>query len=70
MKVKVTIEETVVETFELEVPEAEDGLGEAVEVGIEKYKKGELVLASGEVQFKQIMAESADGARSTNWIEF
>lgn len=66
MKVKVTIEETISETFVIDVPEEED----AVEKGIEKYKKGELVLESGEVQGRQIMAESLDGSYSTNWVEF
>lgn len=70
MKVKVTIEETVVETFEIEVPYDEDGLGNATEIGIEKYKNGELVLEPGELQFKQIMAESVDGSFATDWTEF
>lgn len=70
MKVKVTIEETVVKTFEIEVEDDEDGIGNAAEVGIEKYKKGELVLEPGEPQFRQIMAESMDGLFSTNWVEF
>ena len=70
MKVKVTIEETVVETFEIDVPYAEDGLGDATEIGIEKYKNGELVLEPGEVQSRQIMAETLDGSFSTNWIGF
>lgn len=70
MKVKLTIEETVVETFEIEVPYDEDGLGNATEIGIEKYKNGELVLEPGEVQFRQIMAESIDGSFATDWTEF
>lgn len=70
MKVKVTIEETVVETFEIEVPYAEDGLGDATEIGIEKYKNGELVLEPGEAQYRQIMAETMDGSFSTGWNEF
>lgn len=70
MKVKVTIEETVVETFEIEVPDAEDGLGDAKEIGIEKYKNGELVLEPGEVQFRKIMAETIDGSFATDWTEF
>lgn len=70
MKVKVTIEETVSETFEIDVPDNEDGLGDAVEIGIEKYKNEELILEPGEVHFRQIMAETMDGSSSTNWIEF
>lgn len=70
MLVKVIIEETVSETFEIEVPDSEDGIGDAVEIGIEKYKEGELILEPGEVQFRQISAESIDGEFSTGWTEF
>ncbi len=70
MLVKVTIEETVSETFEIEVPDSDDGIGDAVEIGIQKYKTGEIVLEPGEVQFRQISAEAIDGSMSTEWKEF
>lgn len=70
MLVKVIIEETVSETFEIEVPDSDDGIGDAVEIGIEKYKAGELILEPGEVQFRQISAEAIDGSMSTEWEEF
>lgn len=70
MIVKVTIEETVSKTFDIEVEDSPDGIGDAVEIGIEKYKAGELVLEPGEVQIRQISAESIDGEFSTEWKEF
>lgn len=65
MRWKVTIEETVSDTFEIEVGENED----AIEVAIQKYRDGELVLEPGELQNAQLMAESADGNECTQWVE-
>lgn len=62
---KVTIEETVAETFEIEVAEGED----AIEVATAKYKDGELVLEPGELIYTQMMAESIDGSEITSWVE-
>ena len=65
MKFKIAIEETVVGEFEVEAENA----GEALEIAEEKYKKGELVLEPGEVQFKQ-MAVIAPSKEVTEWKEF
>lgn len=66
-KVIATIEETVVDTFEFEIEDGED----AVEIAIEKYNNGELILEPGEVQRKQIMTEIiGEPHSSTEWIEF
>lgn len=61
---KVIIEETVSDTFEIEVGEGED----VIEVATEKYKNGEIVLEPGELQNVQMMAESIDGSVSTSWV--
>lgn len=61
----ITIEETCVEDFEVEANDAE----EAMNVAEEKYNKGEFVLTSGEVQFKQ-MAISSPLDECTEWVEF
>lgn len=66
-KVIATIEETVVDTFEFEIEDDEDEL----EIAVEKYKNGELVLTPGEVMRRQIMTEIiGEPHSSTEWIEF
>ena len=60
MKKFVTIEETIVKTFEIEA-QTED---EAIEKAIKQYKNGEIDLTDAEVQFKQISTDC------TEWIEF
>lgn len=64
MKIKVTIEETVSQEFEVEVPDNVDE-SEFVE---QKYKSGELVLAPGNLEYTQYMIEYEDGTQ-TGWIE-
>ncbi len=64
-KFTIAIEETVVENFEViaESPE------EALEIAERQYKKGEIVLTSGDVQFRQ-MAVLAPKGEATEWREF
>ena len=61
----IAIEETVVDEFEIEANDFE----EALAIATEKYRKGELVLCPGELQFKQIAILKPD-YESTEWIEF
>lgn len=62
---KVTIEEHVTETFEVEAANIE----EAMEITMNKYNNGEFVLEPGEVITKLIMADDGDG-NCTKWTEF
>ena len=66
MKFKITIEEHVSETFEVEATDIE----EAMEIAEEKYYKGEFVLEPGEVTSRLMMAEDEFGAECTEWEEF
>lgn len=70
MKVKITIEETVSETFVIDVPDDKDGIGDATDIGKKMYENGSLVLEPGKIQTKQIMAESIDDKFCTDWEEF
>lgn len=65
MKYTIAIEETVVEEFKIE---ARDSI-EALYIATEKYRKGEIVLCPGEVQFKQIAVVAPDN-EATEWEEF
>lgn len=64
-KYVIAIEETVVEEFEIEANNA----CEALEVAEESYRNGEIVLTSGEVQFKQISIVRPQNEAS-EWIKF
>lgn len=64
-KYTIAIEETVVEEFEIEA----NDFSEALDIASEKYRKGEIVLCSGEVQFKQIAVVKPD-CESTEWSVF
>lgn len=66
MKFKITIEEHISETFEVEAT----NIGEAMEIAQEKYRKGEFVLEPGEVTAKLMMAEDEFGVECTEWEEF
>ena len=61
----IAIEETVVDTFEVEANSAE----EAMEIAEENYGNGEFVLKPGEVTFKQ-MSVIKPSEESTEWVEF
>ena len=64
-KYTIAIEEIVVEEFEIEA----NDFGEALDIAVEKYRKGEIALCSGEVQFNQIAVVKPD-CESTEWTEF
>ena len=66
MKFKITIEEHVVETFNVEA----ENIDQAMEIAEEKYKNGEFVLEPGEVQTKLMMAATEDYEEYTEWVEF
>jgi len=61
---KVTIEEMVSETFEVEATNIE----EAMQIAEEKYNNGEFVLEPGNLTCKQMMAEGDN--ETTEWVEF
>ena len=65
-KIKVTIEEHIVQAFEIEA----DNIDEAMEIAEKKYKNGVIVLESGEVQAKLMMAEDPENDTVTEWKEF
>lgn len=66
MKFKITIEEHISQTFEVEAADIE----EAMEIAEEKYNNGEFVLEPGELTAKLMMAEDEDGIETTEWVEF
>lgn len=63
--VKVAIEESVVQEFEIDVDAENEN--SVIDIAIQKYKNGELVLEPGEVQFRQIAIVEPN---SSEWIEF
>lgn len=63
---KITIEETVSETFDIEAETME----EAMEIAEEQYDEGSLVLEPGNLVAKQMMAEDEESGESTEWTEF
>jgi hypothetical protein len=62
---KITIEEHISQTFEVEA----NNIDEAMEIAEEKYNDGEFVLEPGEVNAKLMMADDGDGD-CTDWTEF
>ena len=65
-KYKVTIEELVTGTFEVEA----ESLSQAMKIAEEKYRAGKFVLEPGEVIARQMRAEHTDSKTSTQWVEF
>jgi hypothetical protein len=65
MQFKITIEEMVSQSFNVEAETME----EAMETAEAKYKSGEFVLEPGNLVTKQMMAEN-DNGDSTEWTEF
>ena len=63
---QVTIEETVVERFDVYAK----NIDEAVLIAENKYKDGEFVLSPGEVTNKRIFASERDTDLEKGWIEF
>ena len=66
MQFKITIEEMVSRSFNVEAETME----EAMEVAEAKYKSGEFVLEPGNLVAKQMMGEEVGGNDSTEWVEF
>lgn len=66
-KIAVTIsEETIAQSFEIEITDGENDAC-AIDKAIQQYRKGELVLEPGEVQFRQV---SLSEPYLRDWIEF
>ncbi len=65
MKFKITLEEMISETFDVE---AED-MDAAFEVAIRKYKSGEFVLSPGNLVCTQIQGDCPETGESTCWSE-
>ena len=63
---KITIEEHVVGTFEVEANDIE----EAMEVAERDYRNGYFVLEPGELVAKLMMAEDEETNETTEWVEF
>ena len=66
MKYKITIEETVSETFEIDADSMEEALKKA-ETG---YNKGQYVLTPGNLTFKQMSGTCEETKESAEWVEF
>ena len=63
---QVTIEETVVECFDVYAK----NIDEAVQIAENKYKNGEFVLSLGDVTNKRIFVIDRDTDLEKGWIEF
>lgn len=67
MKIKVTIEEIVVEEFELEIP---DNIEDPYTFISDEYYKSNIVLSPGECQFRQMKIHNLDNNTYTEWKAF
>lgn len=63
---KVTIEETISQTFDIEAESIEAAYNRA----ISDYKNGILVVESGECTSRQIQVQNIDNGECTEWDEF
>lgn len=66
MQFKITIEEMVSQSFNVEAETME----EAMEIAEARYKSGEFVLEPGNLVSKQMMGEEIGSNDSTEWVEF
>ncbi len=66
MKVNVTIEETVVQEFDVDIPDGKD----PYDYIAEEYYKGNIVLEPGECQFRQMEIHFLEDNTWTEWKEF
>lgn len=64
MKITVTIEEHISQTFEVET----DTLEEAMQIAEDKYRSGEFVVENANVTARLMMAEN--NYEATEWEEF
>lgn len=63
--VKVIIEETVSQEFEVVVNDADEE--KAIDIAIQKYKNEEFILEPGEIQYRQIAVSNPENMA---WIHF
>lgn len=66
LKVQVTIEETLSQTFEVEANSAE----EAMELARERYNSGEYVVETDNVTNRQMEGACEENGEVTSWVEF
>lgn len=62
----ITIEETVAETFEIYAK----NINSAIEIAVNKYKTGDIVLTPGDLMCKKIKANDLLNDIETEWNEF
>lgn len=63
---KITIEETISQTFDIEAETIE----EAMEIAERDYNDGYLIVDNGDLVAKQMMAEDEEADETTEWVEF
>lgn len=63
---KITIEEMISQSFDIEAETIE----EAMEIAERDYNDGYLVVDNGDLVAKQMMAEDEDNNEATEWVEF
>lgn len=63
--VKVIIEETVSQEFEVVVADADEE--KAIDIAIQKYKNEEFILEPGKIQYRQIAVSNPENMA---WIQF
>lgn len=66
MKFNITVEETVAETFFVDA----ENIHEAEKMAKQKYKKGEICLMPGEVQYRQMKIFTDDNIECSEWMKF
>ena len=65
-KFKITIEEHISQSFEVEAADIE----EAMEIAQNDYHNGFLIVESAEINAKLMMAEDEETNEATEWVEF
>lgn len=65
-KIKITIEEHISQTFEIEAADT----SEAMEIAEEKYKSGEFIVEPSTPTARLMMAENPETDETTEWVEF
>lgn len=65
-KYKITIEEHISQTFEVDAADME----EAMQIATDKYNAGEFVVEPNTPTAKLMCAENAETNETTEWVEF
>ena len=65
-KFEITIEEHIVQTFDIEAAD----MDEAFKIAQQKYKAGEITLCPGEVHTTLMSGYEPDTSEGTDWFEF